>query len=73
MLADEKGAVKTVRTRYQKLMASTPDSDAFEIVTREVDPSTIEFRKVAAAVAQIDTLESFMARYAGTERVGAVN
>ena len=73
VLADEKGAVKTVRTRYQKLMASTPDSDAFEIVTREVDPSTIEFRKVAAAVAQIDTLESFMARYAGTERVGAVN
>ena len=73
VLADDKVAVKTVRTRYQKLMASTPDSDAFEIVTREVDPSTIEFRKVAAAVAQIDTLESFMARYAGTERVEAVN
>lgn len=73
VLADEKGAVKKVRTRYQKMMASTPDSDAFEVVTRDVDPSTIEFRKVAAAVAQIDTLESFMARYGGTERVEAVN
>ena len=73
VLANDKNAVKTVRTRYQRLMKSTPDSDAFEIVTREVDPSTIEFRKVAAAVAQIDTLDSFMSRYAGTERVEAVN
>ena len=75
-LADDRAAVQRVRKSYQALLQSTPDADAFEIVTRDVDPSTVEFRKVAAAVAQIDTLESFMSRYSGSEgsdQVEAVN
>jgi hypothetical protein len=65
VLAADSGGLKQTRDRYNSLMAATPDSDAFEIVTREVDPTGVAFRRIASTVAQIDTLESFIARYQG--------
>ena len=64
VLAGNGSAIGNLRDQYQKFMLETPDEDAFEVVTREVDPTTIEFRKVSKAVAQMDTLDSFMSKLA---------
>ncbi|MCH8110735.1 MAG: hypothetical protein IH905_02070 [Proteobacteria bacterium] len=62
-LSDQRDRIATVRERYKALMEGTPEADAFEVLTGEVDRSSTSFRTVASKIAQIGTLESFMARY----------
>ncbi len=62
-LSNQRDRIATVRERYKALMEGTPEADAFEVLTGEVDRSSTSFRTVASKIAQIGTLESFMARY----------
>ena len=55
--------IKLVRQRYESLISETPDADAFAIIASEIDSSSTSFRAAASKIAQINTLESFMARY----------
>jgi tetratricopeptide (TPR) repeat protein len=59
---DDDGIVE-LRARYEKKMNGTPDSEGFNLITKKIDLRTTEFRKVAGAIAQINTLESFMTKY----------
>ena len=62
-LVDRRDRIAVARQRYESLIAGTPDADAFAIITSEIDRSSTSFRTVASKIAQISTLESFMARY----------
>ncbi len=52
-----------LRLDYAEKMNGTADAEGFQLITQKIDPRTTEFRKVSSAIAQIDTLESFMNRY----------
>ena len=60
--SNEEG-IDELRNRYAKKMSGTPDSEGFNLITKKIDPRTTEFRKVAGAIAQINTLENFMTKY----------
>ena len=53
-------------------MAETGDADAFDIVTYQVDLTTVAFRLVATSVAQLATLDSFMTSYLNRLQDGGV-
>ena len=75
-LSDQRDRIAAVRKRYDALMEGTPEADAFEVLTGEVDRSSTSFRTVASKIAQIGTLESFMARYRDSlaeDGVGTLN
>ncbi|MAG96674.1 MAG: hypothetical protein CMM08_08320 [Rhodospirillaceae bacterium] len=63
MLADDLQGIAQVRQRYQPKIVDTPHAESFEVLTSSIDPTSIEFRKAASAVAQIGTLEAFLERY----------
>ena len=44
-------------------MAAGKHAESFKLLTAEIDPSKIEFRKLAGAIARVDELEAFMASY----------
>ena len=62
-LDNNEEGIDNLREQYGKKMTGTPDSEGFNLITRKIDSRTTEFRKVASAIAQIDTLESFMTKY----------
>ena len=62
-LADNRAGVDSVCARYGAKMADSPPTDAFDIITTEFDRSSIPFREVATTVAQLGTLDAFMAPY----------
>jgi|TARA_B100001971_G_C17925007_1_gene399747 hypothetical protein len=66
MLADDLQGIAQLRQRYQPKIADTPQAETFEVLTSSVDPTSLEFRKAASAVAQIGTLEAFLERYRET-------
>jgi len=52
-----------LRSDYVAKMVGTPDAEGFDVITKKVDKESTQFRKVAGAIAQIDTLETLMTRY----------
>ena len=44
-------------------MKVSVDAEPFDILTLSPDTESIDFRKVAGRIAQIDTLDAFMKRY----------
>jgi hypothetical protein len=44
-------------------MKESKDSEPFDILTLNPDIESVDFRKVAGRIAQIDTLDAFMKRY----------
>ena len=77
ILARDEDGTAFLRERYYDKLAETPDADAFEVLTHQVDPSTLEFRRVAAQVAQLDSLaafrESYLSRVRGDAAAAAIN
>ncbi len=72
VLADDRAGIARLRDRYRGKMTGTPDGDAFDIITDQVNPGTIAFRQVAERVAQLETLDSFRANYLSRLRSGQV-
>ena len=71
-LAEDTAGTQWLRDRYLSKMAETGDADAFDIVTYQVDLTTVAFRLVATSVAQLATLDSFMTSYLNRLQDGGV-
>ncbi len=72
-LDGNRAGVESVHTRYGAKMDESPESDAFDIITTEFDRPSIPFREVATTVAQLDTLDAFMAPYREKLRSGGLS
>jgi hypothetical protein len=59
-MADDRAARAQLRTTYSAMMAGTPDADAFEIVTGDLDVEGVAIRELADRIAQTDLLDRFM-------------
>jgi hypothetical protein len=71
-LAGDEAGTQWLRDRYLAKMAETSDAAAFDVVTYQVDLTTVAFRLVATSVAQLATLESFMTSYLNRIQDGGV-
>ena len=71
-LAEDTAGTQWLRDLYLSKMAETGDADAFDIVTYQVDLTTVAFRLVATSVAQLATLDSFMTSYLNRLQDGGV-
>ncbi|MDE2466541.1 MAG: hypothetical protein KGO02_22935, partial [Alphaproteobacteria bacterium] len=59
-LAGDEASLSRLRSHFVHAMANSPDAAAFAVVTQDISTQGVAFRNVAAQVASIDTLESFM-------------
>jgi len=62
-MGNDGAGLEALRRRFAPRMAEGKHADSFKLLTAEIDPSKIEFRKLAGAIARIDELEAFMASY----------
>ncbi len=59
-LAGDQFGIDRIRQKYARLMAQTPDAEAFLVLTRPLGEKDGDFRRIAQQIAAIDTLEAFM-------------
>jgi tryptophan 2,3-dioxygenase len=59
-LAGDATSLARLRSHFAQQMAQGPDAASFAVVTQNVSTQGLAFRDIAAKVASIDTLESFM-------------
>jgi tryptophan 2,3-dioxygenase len=59
-LAGDAASLARLRSHFAQQMAQSPDAASFAVVTQNVSTQGLAFRDIAAKVASIDTLESFM-------------
>lgn len=62
-LAGDRLGVDRLREKYGTLMANSPLGSSFAVVTGPIDASGAEFRAIAANIATIDTMQTFLADY----------
>jgi hypothetical protein len=59
-LADNQAGLDRLRAHFMPKMQSSPDANAFAVVTQNIDMQGTAFRDAAGQVASIDTLQAFM-------------
>nr|WP_155140237.1 tetratricopeptide repeat protein [Roseibium sp. RKSG952] len=62
-LAGDQLSLDRLRTKYMQKMSDSEHALAFEVVTRPIETQGVEFLEVANALANTDTLETFMDEY----------
>jgi len=62
-LAGDQLSLQRLKTKYTTKMADSPESFAFEVVTRPVEAQGVEFLEVANRLADTDSLETFLKEY----------
>ncbi len=62
-LAADQAGLDRVRLRYSERLGEGADADAFRVVTSTVDRRGTEFRQLAGRIAEVSTLQAFMASY----------
>ena len=62
-LLDDWTGLNRARSRWVRLMSQSVDAEPFDILTSNPDVTSIDFRKVASRIAQINTLDAFIDRY----------
>lgn len=62
-LAGDQLSLDRLRTKYSPKMSDSPESFAFDVVTRPIEAQGVEFLEVAKGLADIDTLSTFMEEY----------
>ncbi|MTI45246.1 hypothetical protein E1178_16690 [Roseibium hamelinense] len=62
-LAGDQLSLDRLRTKYTEKMSDSSEALAFEVVTRPIEAQGVEFLEVANALANTDTLETFMEEY----------
>lgn len=62
-LANKADELQTLRNRYARHVTATPDENAFDVITADVDHTGTNFRQLASTIAQISELETFMTSY----------
>lgn len=63
VLADDQIALSRLRSKFGERMATTPEWALFNFVTGPIEASSVEFRKVAQEVADVDSLNAFLTSY----------
>ncbi len=59
-LSEDMPGLARLRQRFTRFMAGTPDEQAFEIVTQQIESQGVAFRELVGRIAATDTLEAFM-------------
>ncbi|MGA7713554.1 MAG: hypothetical protein WCA81_16765 [Rhizomicrobium sp.] len=59
-LANDETSLERLRNNYAAKMKTSPDANAFTVVTQRIDMHGLAFRNAAAQVASVDTLQTFM-------------
>jgi hypothetical protein len=59
-LANDEVSLERLRAHFTAKMASSPDGNAFQVVSERIDLHGLAFRNAAAQIASIDTLKAFM-------------
>lgn len=62
-LASDEIGLTRLRAKYSGRMAGTPEWPVFEFVTSKTAYGTVEFRKLARQIADVDSLNSFLNAY----------
>lgn len=62
-LAGDEIGLTRLRAKYSGRMAGTPEWPVFEFVTSKTAYGTVEFRKLARQIADVDSLNSFLNAY----------
>jgi hypothetical protein len=62
-LGGDEAALDQLRAHYAIKMNASPDAKAFAIVSESIDRQGIAFRDLAKQIAQIDSLQAFMADF----------
>lgn len=62
-LAGDQLSLERLQTKYLDKMAQSPESLAFEVVTRPIETQGVEFLEVANRLADTDSLETFLKEY----------
>ncbi|MZR30796.1 hypothetical protein [Sneathiella litorea] len=62
-LSNDKAGIRNLRQKYIDQMEGTADQAAFDLITKQNDPSETDFRERATVIAEVGKLESFMAGY----------
>lgn len=63
VLADEKIGLTRLRQKFGERMANSPEWPLFNYVTGPITANSLEFRKIAQQVADVDSLNSFLSVY----------
>ncbi|MEJ1968028.1 MAG: hypothetical protein WDN03_05200 [Rhizomicrobium sp.] len=59
-LANDEAGLDRLRDRFGPKMKSSPDANAFAVLSQSIDAHGVGFRDQAAQIASIDTLQTFM-------------
>lgn len=62
-LAGDQLSLNRLQTKYAEKMSDSPESFAFDVVTRPIESQGVEFLEVANQLAASDELETFMDEY----------
>ncbi|WP_209007233.1 tetratricopeptide repeat protein [Roseibium litorale] len=62
-LAGDQLSLNRLQTKYAAKMADSPNSAAFEVVTRPIEVQGVEFLQVANQLANINEMDTFMEEY----------
>ena len=63
VLANDQIGLSRLRSKFGGRMSRTPEWPIFDFVTGQVSVTSVEFRKVAQQVANIDSLDAFLTTY----------
>ena len=72
-LGGDRTGIDSVRRRFGAKLAGTPEAHTFQLLSDKIDAKSMAFREVSGAVAQLDTLEAFMAGYREIMREGGLS
>ena len=62
-LGGDEAALDRLRAHYAAKMNASPDAKAFATVSESIDRQGVAFRDLAKQIAQIDSLQAFMADF----------
>ena len=62
-LANDETSLDRLRQHFAAKMKASSDANAFDVLTQRIDLHGTDFRDVAAKVASIDTLQTFMKEF----------
>jgi hypothetical protein len=71
VLAGDKLGLSRLRAKFAEAMVKTPEWAMFDFVTGSVNPTSIEFRRVAREVSGLDSLNAFLESYRSAYATGA--
>lgn len=63
VMANDQSGVARLRTKYSDAMVSSPEWPMFDYVTGPIEATSNQFRQVAAEIASVNGLETFLSAY----------